>query len=234
MITGKHILHAFDEELKTLGNLIARMSSNAESQFREAMLAVDKRDAALAERVVAGDEQINALEQQIENMAISMIAKRQPMADDLRYIIACLKTAHDIERLGDYAKNIARRAVPMSKYSLPETLLAPTLEISGLVADMLKNVFEALASNDARKAIAVWESDDAVDNRYGSLVKAIRVHMAQEPESVKPLTHLLFIAKNVERIGDMATNLSETIHYRVTGTALAETYQRRAQERQAG
>ncbi len=227
MITGKHILHAFDEELKKLAELTARMSSRAETQFQEAMLAVGNRNAALGERVVAADAEINALERQIENMAIGTIAKRQPMADDLRYIIACLKTAYDIERIGDYAKNIARRAIPMSKYTLPDALMSKTLDISALVTVMLKDVFDALAHNDAEKAILVWESDDMVDSQYGNLVKLIRSHMATDAASVKPATHLLFVTKNVERIGDMATNLSETIHYRVTGTALQEIHQRR-------
>lgn len=216
-----HIVTAYDEELDQLTNLISQMGGLAESQFDAAMQAIDKRDDDLALRTREKDKEIDQLEHDIEVLAVRMIATRQPMANDLRYIISCLKTSSDIERLGDYAKNMAKRAIVLNQVPPMQTTRS-VLRMGRLVQKMIKDVFDAFLEGDKDKAINVWESDEEVDNHYTSLFRELLTYMMEDPRNITPCTHLLFIAKNIERMGDLTTNIAESIYFRVEGKMLSE------------
>ena len=220
-VRGDHIVAAYDAELKKLNKLLARMGGLAERQLANALLAVERRDDNLARIVKNGDTEIDLLEQEIESLVIRMLALRQPMANDLRYIISTLRTSSDIERIGDYAKNIGKRALALNQ--LPaEPLLRGILRVGKPVQTMLKSVMDASLQGDKEKAIEVWEADEEVDELYTGLFRELLTYMMEDPRSITPCTHLLFIAKNLERIGDHATNIAETVHYQIDGTPLGD------------
>ncbi len=220
-VSEGHIHAAYNEEIKKLTKLLARMGGLAESQLSNALTAIERRDDALALSVKDGDREIDALEREVENLVVRMLALRQPMANDLRYIVSTLRTASDIERIGDYAKNIAKRAIALNQ--LPaEPLLRGVIRTGRPVQAMLKDVMDAHLQGDTAKAIEVWEADEEVDALYTSLFRELLTYMMEDPRHITSCTHLLFIAKNLERIGDHATNIAETIHYQVEGVAMAE------------
>ena len=218
---SEHIVRAYDEELEQLTNMISQMGGLAESQFDAAMQAIEKRDDDLAMRTREKDKEIDQLEHDIEVLAVRMIATRQPMANDLRYIISCLKTSSDIERLGDYAKNMAKRAIVLNQVPTMQTTRS-VLRMGRLVQKMINDVFDAFLAGDKDKAINVWESDEEVDNHYTSLFRELLTYMMEDPRNITPCTHLLFIAKNIERMGDLTTNIAESIYFRVEGKVLAD------------
>lgn len=218
---NEHIASAYDEDLQSLSNMVSRMSGLAEAQLAAALTAVESRNDEQAQAVRKADKEIDDLELEIEAFAIRTIALRQPMANDLRYIISCQKTVSDIERIGDYAKNIAKRSLALNQVP-PMPMTRSIIRMGRSVQSMLKDVFDAFAQGDDQKAIAVWEADEDVDNLYTSLFRELLTYMMEDPRHITPCTHLLFIAKNIERMGDLATNVAETVHYRVTGEALAE------------
>lgn len=217
-----HIVRAYDSDLEDLSGLFSRMSGLAEAQLEGAMKAVETRNEELAASIRQSDKEIDELEKEIENLAVKTIALRQPMADDLRYIISCLKTASDVERIGDYAKNIAKRSIVLNQ-SAPMPMTGSIMRMARSVQGMLKDVFDAFIQGDAEKALAVWEADAEVDNHYTSLFRELLTYMMEDPRHITPCTHLLFIAKNIERMGDLATNVAETVYYRVKGQPLAGT-----------
>lgn len=220
-VSHGHIMAAYDAEFKKLAKLSARMGGLAESQLANALTAIERRDDKMALAVKQGDREIDALEQEIESLVVRMLALRQPVANDLRYIVSTLRTASDIERIGDYAKNIAKRAIALNQ--LPaEPLLRAVVRIGRPVQTMLKDVLDAHLQGDTAKAIAVWEADEEVDALHTSLFRELLTYMMEDPRHITPCTHLLFIAKNMERIGDHATNIAETIHFQVEGVALSE------------
>lgn len=220
-VTHGHIVSAYDDEFKKLTKLLASMGGLAESQLAGALTAIEKRDDSTARAVKEGDKEIDQLEQDIEALVVRMLALRQPVANDLRYIVSTLRTSSDIERIGDYAKNIAKRAIALNQ--LPaEPLLRGVVRMGRPVQTMLKDVMDAHLQGDTAKAIAVWEADEEVDALYTSLFRELLTYMMEDPRHITPCTHLLFIAKNLERIGDHATNIAETIHFRVEGVPLAE------------
>jgi phosphate transport system protein len=221
MATTGHTVKAFDADLDQLRALIAEMGGLAENAIRESMRALVERDSEAAKRVIDADGRIDALEAQVERSAVQIIALRAPMADDLREIIAALKIAGVVERMGDYAKNIAKRVhVIQDTPRLKPLSLLP--EMGKMVAEMVRNVLDAFAARDAQKAAEVCERDKAVDDFYNSIFRTLLTFMMEDPHNITPATHLLFIAKNLERIGDHSTNVAEMVYFAATGEHLAE------------
>ena len=216
-----HIVRAYDEELAALKTLLAQMGGLAEEQLASAIDALVRRDTTLADKVIAGDARIDALEHEIEEKAILTIAKRQPMARDLREIMVAIRVSSDLERIGDLAKNTAKRTHAISD-TLPRKLITGLSRMGQLAQEQLKNVLDAYSQNDAGKAMAVWRSDEGLDALYNSIFRELLTYMMEDPRNIGLCTHLLFGAKNMERIGDHATNIAENIHYLVHGRTIAE------------
>ena len=221
MPTNDHIVQAYDDQFAELTSMISQMAGLAESQFEAAMTALGNRDDELAAATKEKDKIIDTLERDIEALAIKMIATWQPMANDLRYIVSGLKVSADIERLGDYSKNMAKRTSALNQAD-PIPMARSILRLGKLVQIMMRNVFDAFLQMDTQKAINVWESDEEVDNLYTSIFRELLTYMMEDPRHITPCTHLLFIAKNMERMGDLATNIAETVYYLVEGHALTE------------
>ena len=220
MATGGHTVKAFDEELNRLRGTILEMGKLAEAAIREAMQALVDRDEAAAARVVEGDGRIDALEAQVERDAVQIIALRAPMADDLRDVVAALKIAGVVERIGDYAKNIARRVTPIEDSRIRPISLLP--EMARIAGEMVYDALDAFARRDAGQATRVCERDAAVDDFYNSIFRALLTHMMENPGTITAATHLLFVARNLERIGDHATNVAEMVFFAATGSHLPE------------
>ena len=213
---SEHIVKSFDEQLTQLSQTIARMGGLAESQLSSAMDALVKRDSDLAGRVLHADNRLDDLESDIEHMAVRLLALRQPMASDLREVIAAFKMASDTERIGDYAGNVAKRALTLNQLP-PLPAMSAVPRMARLVQSIVKDTFDAYTERDPDKALDVWHRDAEVDEIYTSLFRELLTYMMEDPRSITPGTHLLFIAKNIERIGDHATNIAETIYYLITG-----------------
>lgn len=215
-----HTVKAFDEELDQLRATVCEMGGLAEAAIRDAMAALVRRDAEGAAAVVARDRKIDALEAEIERRAVQIIALRAPMADDLREVVAALKIAGVVERIGDYAKNIAKRVPSIEDSRIQPLSLLP--EMARIAGEMVHNVLDAFAARDAAKAEAVRERDTAVDDFYNAIFRALLTHMMENTHNITPATHLLFAAKNLERIGDHATNVAEMVYFAATGEYLAD------------
>jgi phosphate transport system protein len=209
-----------EAELDRLRGNICEMGGLAEAAIHDAMLALVRHDEDAAATVVDRDERIDAFEGDIERQAIAIIADRAPPADELREVIAALKIASVVERIGDYAKNIAKRVPALQGSDIAPVSLLP--EMARIAGEMVHDVLDAFAARDAAKAASVCERDSAVDNFYNSIFRALLTHMMENPNNITPATHLLFIAKNLERIGDHATNVAEMVHFAATGRHLAE------------
>lgn len=213
---GDHIVKSYDEELEQLNNDIIKMGGLAESQIARSIESVVKRDPELASRVVADDELVDELNYQIDIQTTRLLALRQPMALDLRQIVAALKISADLERIADYAANISKRAITLSS-AAPVPPVHSVPRMSRQAQQMVKDVLDAYIARDVDKAIEVWQSDEILDNMYTSLFREALTYMIEDPRSISMCTHLLFIAKNIERIGDHVTNISETIYFMVHG-----------------
>jgi phosphate transport system protein len=220
-MNAAHTVKAFDDDLDQLRATISEMGGLAEAAISGSMRALVQRDTEAALRIVEEDHKIDALEAEIEKQAVQIIALRAPMADDLRDVIAALKIAGVVERIGDYAKNIAKRVhvIEESQNIEPLSLLPEMARIAG---EMVHNVLDAFAARDAQKAIAVCDRDRAVDDFYNSIFRTLLTFMMENPHNITPATHLLFIAKNLERIGDHATNVAEMVYFAATGQHIAE------------
>ena len=219
--TNGHTVKAFDADLGEIRALVSEMGGRAEAAINDAMDALVRRDLDLAARVVDEDKRIDAIESEIERQVIRLIALRAPMADDLREVIAALKISGVVERMGDYAKNIAKRVPVLSDANGLEPLsILPAM--ARAVSDMVRATFDAFAARDADAAVAVCESDRVVDDFYNSLFRTLLTYMLENPHNITPSTHLLFIGKNLERIGDHATNVAEMVYFAATGQQLAE------------
>ena len=179
------------------------------------------RDAETAARVVEGDPKVDAIEREVEQFVIRLLALRQPMAGDLRNIVAALKITGDLERIGDYAANVAKRTIVLSQFALPISL-SGLGHMAQLVQANLKLIIDAVSENDTDKAIQVWRSDQVIDDLYNTVFRELITYMMEDPRNITPCTHLLFTAKNLERIGDHATNIAETVYYAVIGEPLTE------------
>ncbi len=219
---SEHTTKAFDADLQELARKVAEMGGLAEKEIADAVDALAKRDTALAQRVMAADVTIDALQREIEEKAILTIARRQPMAVDLREIVAALRVSNDLERIGDLAKNIAKRVVALNGDFPPQKLIRGVEHISDLVLEQLKDVLDSYAQRDVAKAVAVWRGDEGIDAMYTSLFRELLTYMMEDPRNITFCTHLLFCAKNIERMGDHATNIAETVHYMVEGRALTD------------
>ena len=217
---SEHILRSFDEDLGQLTAEVARMGGLAEAQIADALDCVLRRDVRLAEKVTAGDKQLDELDAEIERKAIRVIALRQPMADDLRHAVAAMKISSNLERIGDLAKNIAKRSLVLAGSQAATPLNRSIDRLGRLVAARLKEVLDAYTASDLDRAIAVWTRDEEIDSHYDSLFRELLTYMMGDPKMITPGAHLLFIAKNLERIGDHATNIAEIIHYELTGNPL--------------
>ncbi len=218
-ITG-HTVKAFDEELDQIRATISEMGGLAEAAIRESMQALVRRDLEAAAAIVERDRKIDELEHEVEKAAVQLIALRAPMADDLRDVVAALKIAGVVERIGDYAKNIAKRVPSLEDSKIEPLSLLP--EMARIAGEMVHNVLDAFAARDARKAAAVCERDQAVDDFYNSIFRALLTFMMENPHNITPATHLLFVARNLERIGDHATNVAEMVYFAATGRHIAE------------
>jgi phosphate transport system protein len=214
---NEHIVKSYEDELNTLTAECARMGGLTEAQVGDALDAVVRRDQQMAETVVTRDERLDLLQADIERKAIRLIALRQPMANDLRKTVAAMKIAMNLERCGDLAKNIAKRTLVLTA-SEPMAPLTRSIERMGrLVLGRLKDVLDAYTASDLDRALAVWSRDDEVDEHYNSLFRELLTYMMGDPRTITACAHLLFVAKNMERIGDHATNIAEIIHYEITG-----------------
>lgn len=219
---NEHIVTSYEEELALLDKKIAHMGGLAEHNLGLSFDALEHRDPRLAETVVKSDKQIDQLEREIETLVISMIARRQPMADDLRRVMAALRIAGDLERVGDLAKNIAKRALAIAHESHPKPLITGLGHMVELALKQLKSVLDAYAERDAEKAMAVWRDDEQIDAMYNSLFRELLTYMMEDPRTITACTHLLFMAKNIERAGDHVTNIAELVSFRSTGHGFDE------------
>lgn len=218
---AEHTVKAFDEDITRLRGLIAEMGGLAEVSISEAMDALVNGNEELAKTVIARDKRIDALEMDVDRLAVRVLALRAPMADDLREVIAALKIAGVIERIGDYAKNIAKRVghIEGRRRFEPLTLLPAMAEIA---AEMVHDVLTAFAARDPVAATEVIERDSKVDAFYDSIFRNLVSYMVENPATISSAAQLLFVARNIERIGDHATNIAEMVHYAATGSYLPE------------
>jgi phosphate transport system protein len=218
---SEHTVKSYDEDLSQLKTMLAQMGGLVEQQLDDAIDALTRRDTALADRVIQHDERVDVLEHQIEEKAILTIARRQPVARDLREIMVAIRVASDLERIGDLAKNTAKRTHAMSD-QLPRKLMAGVTRMGRLAQVELKNILDAYSRTDAEMAMEVWRSDEELDALYNSIFRELLTYMMEDPRNISLCTHLLFGAKNMERIGDHATNIAENIYYLVQGKPLSE------------
>jgi phosphate transport system protein len=220
-MTGEHTVRSYDEELSHLTNLIARMGGLAEAQLDGAVQALVKRDSDLAGRVIASDSKVDEIEQEVHSFTVRLLALRQPVAHDLRMIVGALKISSDLERIADYAANVAKRALVLNQIP-PVKPTAGVPRLARLVQEIVKEVLDAFVEQDNEKAVKVWKQDEEVDDMYTGLFREFITYMMEDPRNITACIHLMFIAKNIERIGDHATNIAETIHFLVQGTPIRE------------
>jgi phosphate transport system protein len=217
---SEHIVKAYGEELAQLSAEIARLGGLVEAQIAAAVDSMTRRDVAQATLVVKNDEQIDALQLEVEDKVLRMFALRQPMAVDLRHAMSAMKISMQLERCGDLAKNIAKRGLVLAKGE-PVTPFNRSIDRMGkLVGERLKSVLDAYAAKDVAAAVDVWNRDEEVDEHYNAIFRELLTYMMGDPRTITPCTHLLFVAKNLERIGDHATNIAEIVHYEFTGDAI--------------
>jgi len=219
---SEHIVSAYDEELTQLKMKVTEMGGLAEAQLANALEAMQRRDTELATRTIEADTRVDDLEQEIDQFVVQLLALRQPMASDLRDIIVALKISSDLERVADYATNVAKRTITLAQY--PQVRPAHAIpRMVHLALTMIHDVLDSYADRDTQKAIAVWHRDEELDEMYTSLFRELLTYMMEDARSISSCTHLLFIAKNIERVGDHATNIAEYIYYLVEGKPLLQS-----------
>ncbi|HMB78332.1 MAG TPA: phosphate signaling complex protein PhoU [Kiloniellaceae bacterium] len=211
-----HIVTSFDNELERIRQNIMRMGGEVESQFAKAIQGLVRRDSDLARKVMEQDANVDALETELEEATVKLMALRQPMADDLRAAVAGLKISSDLERIGDLAKNIAKRSIALNQMP-PCGGIGGIQRMARMVQGNTKDMLDAYANLDIEMATAVWERDAEVDEMYTALFRELLTYMMEDPRNISPCTHMVFIAKNIERMGDHATNIAETVIYLGTG-----------------
>ena len=222
MALPEHTAKAFDADLQELNRMIAEMGGLAEKQVSDSVDALVRRDADLAQHVVTADPAVDALQHQIEEKAVLTIASRQPMAVDLRDIVGALRVSNDLERIGDLAKNIAKRVMALDGEFHPTKLIRGVEHMGAQVASLLKDVLDSYADHDLQKALAVWNGDEQVDAMCTSLFRELLTYMMEDPRNITFCIHLMFCAKNIERMGDHATNIAETVYYMIEGRTITE------------
>jgi phosphate transport system protein len=219
---SEHIVAAYDDELTGIAGHIAEMGGLAERMLVDAVTALVRVDTQLAQKVIATDLRLDALQRRVEEDTISLIARRQPMAKDLREVVTALRVSIDMERIGDLAKNIAKRVAAIDGHFHPKRLALGVEHIAEIALEQVKAVIDAFTSKDAAAALSVRERDNEIDQMYTSLFRELLTYMMEDPRNITFCTHLLFCAKNIERIGDHATNIAENVYYQVTGQQLAD------------
>jgi phosphate transport system protein len=218
----EHTTKAFDVDLQELTRMIAEMGGFAEKLVVDSVDALSRRDRAHGQRVVDADALLDAQQREIEQKAIATIATRQPMAVDLREIVGVLRIANDLERIGDLAKNIGKRVLALNGEITPRRALRGVLHMTNLAVSLLRDVLDSYAERDSRKAMDVWKRDEEIDSMYTSLFRELLTYMMEDPGTVAFGIHLLFCAKNIERMGDHATNIAESVYYIVEGHVFAD------------
>jgi phosphate transport system protein len=221
-MNDQHTAKAFDVDLQDLARMVAEMGGLAEKQVADAVDALAKRDTTLATRVTTADAAIDTLQREIEAKSVLTIARRQPMAVDLRDIVGSLRIANDVERIGDLAKNIAKRVIALNAEFPPPKLIRGVEHMTDLVLEQLKAVLDAYARRDDNKAMAVWRGDEEIDAVCTSVFRELLTYMMEDPRNITFCIHLMFCAKNIERMGDHATNIAETVHYIIDGNPILE------------
>jgi len=221
-MTDQHTAKAFDSDLQELGRLVAEMGGLAEKEIADSVDALARRDTELAQRVAALDSTIDSLQRQIEDKAVLTITRRQPMAVDLREIVAALRLANDLERIGDLAKNIAKRVIALNADFPPPVLIRGVEHMTELVLAQLTAALDSFARRDVGKAMEVWRNDEEIDAVCTSVFRELLTYMMEDPRNISFCIHLLFCAKNIERMGDHATNIAETVHYMIEGRPIMD------------
>ncbi|MGB0908661.1 MAG: phosphate signaling complex protein PhoU [Maricaulaceae bacterium] len=219
-LASDHIVQAYDEELNALAAQLSEMGGLVESMIKDSMKAVRKGDIALAKDVIARDHAVNKMQDEIDANALRLLALRHPMATDLRRVIGAIRAANDIERIGDLAEGIAKRALTIT-ISEASDQASSIRRMGKLVKTQVKNALDALLSENAEQAMQVWLADKDIDDLYASIFRELLTFMMQDHRNIQTCTSLLFVAKNLERIGDQATNISETVYFSVHGSSLA-------------
>ena len=219
METG-HIVKSFDDDLGQIESLLLEMGGLVETQISEAVRALVGRDVELGEKIRANDKRVDELEVQINDLTIKTLALRQPMAEDLRAVVAALKVAANLERIGDYAKNIAKRTSVLAQSPHIGSYSTTIKRMSKLVQDMVRDVLDAYVARDSETAEDLRLRDEEVDQLHNTLFRELLTYMMEDPRNITPCLHLLFIAKNIERMGDHTTGIAEQVYYLVTGTQL--------------
>ena len=219
---AEHTLKRFDEELERLSATISEMGGLAESQLAQALVAVREGDSEVAERVIVDDARVDSLDVAVQEQTVKLLALRQPMAVDLRVILSSIKIAAALERIADYAKNTAKRSIVLSQSTAPTTAVSGIDRLGRLVRAALKDVLDAFAHNDLEKARDVWQRDEEIDQVYTGLFRELLTYMMEDPRTITACTHLMFMAKNIERAGDHVTNIAELVSFRITGRSFDE------------
>ncbi len=220
--TTEHTTKAFDTDLQDIARQVAEMGGLVEQQIADAVRALVERDVELAERVIAKDPTIDALQHGIEEKAVLTIARRQPMAVDLRTLVGAMRVCNDLERIGDHAKHIGKRVVALDQDFNPPKLIRGVEHMAAMVSALLKQVLDAYAARDVAAALAVWKGDEEVDALCTSLFRELLTYMMEDPRNITFCMHLMFSAKDIERMGDHATNIAETVYYMIEGSPIAE------------
>ncbi len=215
-----HTVKAYDRELDTIERLIAEMGGVAEKMVVDAVDALASADKVLAHQVVVTDSRLDALQREVEDLAVMTIARRQPVSIDLRELIGAIRVAGDLERVGDLAKNIAKRTIKIGTESRVPRAIVGLRHMNEVATELMKDVLDAYAQRDAERAREVWERDVDLDALEDSVFRDLLTHMMEDPRNISYCAHLLFCSKNIERIGDHATNIAETVVYLVTGKAM--------------
>jgi phosphate transport system protein len=221
-MASEHTLKRFDEELERLNATINEMGGLTESQFAKALTAVRDMDTTVAEEVIVADARVDALDQAVQEQTVQLLALRQPMAVDLRVVLSSIKIAAALERIADYAKNTAKRGIVLAQGAAPAAAVAGIDRLGRLVRAALKDVLDAFADDDVEKAHDVWNRDEEIDQVYTGLFRELLTYMMEDPRTITACTHLLFMAKNIERAGDHVTNIAELVSFRSTGQSFAE------------
>ena len=219
----QHTLKRFDEELERLSATISEMGGLAENQMAQSLVALRERDSAIAEKVIADDPRVDALDVAVQDQTVRLLALRQPMAIDLRVILSSIKIAAALERIADYAKNTAKRTLVLNSGSAPPAAVIGIERLGRLVRGALKDVLDAFAHNDVEKARDVWQRDEEIDQVYTGLFRELLTYMMEDPRTITACTHLMFMAKNIERAGDHVTNIAELVAFRSTGRGFDES-----------
>jgi len=217
-----HIVRSYEEELALLDRRIAQMGGLAEEALGQAFDALEKRDPTLAEAVIKSDKVIDQFQRDIEEQVITMIALRQPLANDLRQVMGALRITSDLERIGDLAKNTAKRALAIAREPYPKPLMSGLRNMVERALRQLKDVLDAYAERNSELALSVWRADEQIDAMYNSVFRELLTYMMEDPRNIGLCTHLLFGAKNIERIGDHTTNIAEVVHYLVHGVSITD------------